>query len=145
MAERSAIASGFSLSDIGTDSGCCLKVATGGGTTRGRGSEGSRVANCATAAVGVMGDTGGRSGERDSERLLSRWCEGEGELLGEVDRVLVSTRSAGMAEVERGRREESLPTIRSLGLGVGVGGENTATRGRGRCRLARRPVVCFRE
>jgi hypothetical protein len=44
-----------------------------------------------------MGDTGGRSGERDDERCLSGWSAGVDEELGEVERVLVSTRSAGMA------------------------------------------------
>lgn len=103
MAERSAIASGFSLSAMDTDGGCWRKVATGGGTTRGRGSEGSSGASCATEDVGVMGDTGGRSGEPDDERCLSRWSEGVDDVLGDVERVLVSTRSAGMAEEVEGR------------------------------------------
>lgn len=102
MAERSAIASGFSLSEIGTEGGCCLKVAVGGGTTRFRGSGRSIGASCATETVGVMGDTGGRFGERDWERRRSRWSEGVEELEGELDRVLVSTRSAGMARMKRG-------------------------------------------
>jgi hypothetical protein len=52
-----------------------------------------------------MGDTGGRSGEREAERRLSRWSEGVAEVVGEVERVLVlvSTRSAGMAATGRGR------------------------------------------
>jgi hypothetical protein len=46
-------------------------------------------------ALGVMGDTGGRLGEADSERL--RECSDEEEAsLEEAGRGLVSTRSAGM-------------------------------------------------
>lgn len=108
MAERRAIASGFSLSDMGTEGGCCMKVADGGGcggATRGRASWGSGRASCAAATVGVIGDTGGRLGERDCDRLWVRWS-GVEELLGEVDGVLVSTRSAGMAEVDS-RLEDS--------------------------------------
>lgn len=103
MAERSAIASGFSLSEMGTEGGCCLKVAAGGGcggATRGRVSAGSGRASCAAATVGVIGDTGGRLGDRERERRWEGWSEGVEELLGEVDGGLVSTRSAGMAEVE---------------------------------------------
>jgi hypothetical protein len=82
MAERSAIASGFSLSFIGTGGGCGRKVAVGGGTARVRDGECCRgAASWATVAVGVMGDTGGRSGSSDVEE--------------------VSTKSAGMAEVKK--------------------------------------------
>lgn len=97
MADLKAMASGFSLSDIGTEGGCCLKVAFGGGTTRGRASVLGTGASCATVAVGVMGDTGGRFGDADSERLRERSDVDEASL-EEAGRVeLVSTRSAGMA------------------------------------------------
>jgi hypothetical protein len=69
---------------------------------RALGSEGGRAASCAAATVGVMGDTGGRFGEPDSERLRSR-CPlvveedvSDGDM-GRVLVVFVSTRSAGMA------------------------------------------------
>lgn len=111
MAERRAIASGFSLSSIGTEGGCGWKVAARGGTTRegGRDSVGclvcSRGASCAAEMVGVIGDTGGRSGDDDLECGGLGWREGVDDELGEVERVVVSTRSAGMA-ARRGRAGE---------------------------------------
>lgn len=72
MAERRAMASGFSLSAMETEGGWRMKVAAGGGAGRGRGSVGSTVASWAMVAVGVMGDTGGRSGEAESECLAER-------------------------------------------------------------------------
>jgi hypothetical protein len=102
------MASGFSLSDMGTELGCCLKAGVGGacgGATRGRASgKLAGRASCAAWTVGVIGDTGGRLGdcERDCERRWVRWSDGGVDAaLGEVDGVLVSTRSAGMAEVGR--------------------------------------------
>lgn len=92
MADRRAMASGFSLSEMATDGGWLMKVAAGGGTTRGR----SMGASCATVAVGVMGDTGGRSGETEPDRLRE-WSETVEALLDEAGRIEVSTRSAGMA------------------------------------------------
>lgn len=91
------MASGFSLSEIGTEAGCCLKVAVGGGTTRGRASTLGTGASCATVAVGVMGDTGGRLGEADSERLRERSDVVDASLEEAGRAALVSTRSAGMA------------------------------------------------
>jgi hypothetical protein len=96
MADRSAMASGFSLSDIATEGGCGLKVAAGGGAGRGRGSVRSTGASWAAEAVGVRGDTGGRSGVGDLERLPER-SEAVEASLEETGRVVVSTRSAGMA------------------------------------------------
>jgi hypothetical protein len=96
MADRSAIASGFSLSDMGKDGGCCLNVAVGGGTTRGRASVFGTGASCAIVAVGVIGDTGGLLGEVDAERFPER-SEVVEASLDEAGRVLVSTKSAGMA------------------------------------------------
>lgn len=99
IAERKAMASGFSLSEMATEGGCCLKLAVGGGAGRGRDSVGSVGASCAIEAVGVMGDTGGRSGEAEAECLPERSEAVEASL--EEGRgaagVLVSTRSAGMA------------------------------------------------
>lgn len=95
------MASGFSLSDMATEGGCGLKVAVGGGAGRGRGSACSTAASWATEAVGVMGDTGGRSGEADSVEAS----------LDEAGRAFVSTRSAGMAawcRVVSRREPESL-------------------------------------
>jgi hypothetical protein len=90
MADRSAIASGFSLSDIGTDGGCWRKAATGGGRTWFAAPEGSgRGASFAGAVVGVRGDTGGRPGERELSRSVSRSSEGAEVSVGEVERVLV--------------------------------------------------------
>jgi len=94
MADRSAMASGFSLSDMATEGGCCLKVATGGGAGRG-GAVRSTGASWAMEALGVMGDTGGRFGEADSDRLRDR-SEVEEASLDEAGRAPVSTRSAGM-------------------------------------------------
>lgn len=81
MAERRAIASGFSLSDIATAGGWGMNVALGGGGgcvgcggSRGGGGGGtmracpsvqSTGASWAAVTVGVMGDTGGRFGEAD--------------------------------------------------------------------------------
>lgn len=95
MAERSAMTSGFSLSDMATEGGCCLNVATGGGAGRG-GSVRSTAASWATEALGVMGDTGGRFGDADSDRLRER-SEVDEASLEEAGRGFVSTRSAGMA------------------------------------------------
>jgi hypothetical protein len=94
MADRSAMASGFSLSDIATEGGCCLKVATGGGFGRGA-SVRSTGASWAIEALGVMGDTGGRFGEALSDRFRERSDVDEASL-DEVGRASVSTRSAGM-------------------------------------------------
>ena len=60
MADRMAIASGFSLSDIETGVGCGMKDVADGGTTCSAGSVG---ASCARVATGVMGETGGLGGE----------------------------------------------------------------------------------
>lgn len=95
MAERSAMTSGFSLSDMATDCGCWRKVATGGGAGRGCASVRSIGASWATEALGVMGDTGGRFGDADSERLRER-SEVDEASLDEAGRGFVSTRSAGM-------------------------------------------------
>lgn len=105
MAERSAMASGFSLSEMGTEGGCCLNVAGagadagaggGGGALRGRESERSMGASWATVAVGVMGETGGRSEVGDSERFWEA-PEVDEAPLEEAGRRFVSTSSAGMA------------------------------------------------
>lgn len=90
--------SGFSLSDMATEGGCWVKVATGGGAGRGSASVRSMGASCATEALGVMGDTGGRLGDADSERLRERAETDDDEAsLDEAGRGFVSTRSAGMA------------------------------------------------
>jgi hypothetical protein len=86
--------SGFSLSDIATGAGCCLNVAAGGGAGRGA-SVRSTGASWATDALGVMGDTGGRFGDADSDRLRER-SEVDEASLEEAGRGFVSTRSAGM-------------------------------------------------
>lgn len=67
-------------------------------------SEGSTGANWAAVTVGVMGDTGGRLGEVDSERFLERSEVVEASWVEEGGRGLVSTRSAGMVGVVGGRR-----------------------------------------
>lgn len=90
------MASGLSVSEMATEGGCGVKVAVGGGAGRGRGSLRSTGASWATVAVGVRGDTGGRSGVGDFERLAEWWERVEASL-DEAGRVLVSTRSAGMA------------------------------------------------
>jgi hypothetical protein len=95
MAERRAIASGFSLSEMATEGGCWMKVATGGGAGRGRASVRATGASWAADAVGVMGDTGGRFGDADSERFRER-PEVDEASLDEAGRGFVSTRSAGM-------------------------------------------------
>lgn len=99
------MASGFSLSDMGTEGGCCLKVVgagagagRGGGSLRGRESERSMGASWATAAVGVMGETGGRSEVGDSERFSPEVLEAS---LLDCGRRSVLRTSAGMA-AERG-------------------------------------------
>ena len=56
----------------------------------------STGASCAAEAVGVRGDTGGRSGVGDFERC-PECAEPVETSLEETRRVLVSTRSAGMA------------------------------------------------
>jgi len=96
MAERRAMTSGLSLSDMATEGGCCLNVATGGGGGRGS-SVRSTVASWATEALGVMGDTGGRFGDADSDRLRER-SEADEASLEDAGRAFafVSTRSAGM-------------------------------------------------
>jgi hypothetical protein len=96
MAERRAMASGLSVSDMATEGGWGLKVAVGGGAGRGRGSVRSTGASWAAEAVGVRGDTGGRSGVGDLERL-PECSEAVEASLDETGRVVVSTRSAGMA------------------------------------------------
>ena len=99
------MASGFSLSEMGTEGGCCLKVVGagaragaggGGGRVRGGESERSMGASWATVAVGVMGDTGGRSEVGDSERF-SEAPEVDEAPLEEAGRRSVLTSSAGMA------------------------------------------------
>lgn len=111
------MASGFSLSEIGTDGGCCLKVVGagggggGGGALRGRDSERSMGASWATVAVGVMGETGGRSEVGDSERFCEA-PEVDEASLEDGGRKSVLTSSAGIsAESEdvsrRGARESS--------------------------------------
>ena len=135
MAERKAMASGLSVSDMATEGGCGRKMAVGGGTWRGRASAGSAVASWATEAVGVMGDTGGRSGEAEVEAEAEAGCVAERSdvveaTLEEAGRVFVSTRSAGMAAWKgdvSGRRAEK--ATRRLGgedrprrgLGGGIG------------------------
>lgn len=125
MAERRAMASGFSLSDMATEGGCWRKVATGGGAGREGASVRSIGASWATEAVGVMGDTGGRLGEADSERLRERSDVDEASL-DEAGRwfavVFVSTRSAGMAAATRStflrqRAQESSQKARGSWMG----------------------------
>lgn len=127
MADRRAIASGFSLSDIETGGGCVRKVARGGGRTCLRVSKGSMGASCATETVGVMGETGGRAGDCDLDRtvscLMAAWSlvasnlsvEGtEAEVEdseGEVGRVVVGE---GMVKAGMMRRRGKT----SPGLGV---------------------------
>jgi hypothetical protein len=105
IADRRAMASGFSLSEMGTEGGCCLKVVgagagagagagRGGGSLRGRESERSRGASWATVVVGVMGETGGRSEVGDSERFSPEVLEAS---LLDVGRRSVLRTSAGMA------------------------------------------------
>lgn len=109
MAERRAMASGFSLSEMGTEGGCCLKAVGaggGGGALRGRESERSMGASWATVAVGVMGDTGGRSEVGDSERFWEA-PEVDEAPLDDAGRRFVSTSSAGMA-AGGGRRGAAL-------------------------------------
>lgn len=89
------MASGFSLSDMGTEGGCCRNVAVWGGTTRGRASVRSTGASWAAATVGVMGETGGRLGEADSERFLERSEVVEASLEDTGRGVVVSTRRGG--------------------------------------------------
>lgn len=118
MAERKAMASGFSLSAMATDGGCWRKVATGGGAGRGRVSVCSSGASWAMVAVGVMGDTGGRLGEADSERF--RECAEDDEAaLDEAGRAaaFVSTRSAGMATTCRAARPRVVVRTRGGALG----------------------------
>jgi hypothetical protein len=76
MADLSAIASMLSLSEIGTGGGFFIKVAFNGawfvvcfccGASVGTGG-----ASCATGIVGVIGDTGGRSGDFDRDRDRDR-------------------------------------------------------------------------
>jgi hypothetical protein len=88
--------SGLSLSDMATEGGCWVKVARGGGAGQGGASVRSTGASWATEALGVMGDTGGRLGDADSERLREAG-EAVDVSLDEAGRVFVSTRSAGMA------------------------------------------------
>jgi hypothetical protein len=87
IADRSAIASGLSLSDIATGGGCCLNLAVGGGAARGR-SVRSTGASWAAEVVGVSGDTGGGVGDFERSEVVEA-------SLDETGRV--STRSAGMA------------------------------------------------
>jgi hypothetical protein len=86
--------SGLSLSARATDGGWVRKVAGGGGAGRG-GSVRSTGASWATEALGVMGDTGGRFGDADSERWRERADVDEASL-DEAGRGFVSTRRAGM-------------------------------------------------
>ena len=99
---------------MGTEGGCCLKVVgagagRGGGSLRGRDSERSMGASWACVAVGVMGETGGRSDVGDSERF----CEAPevDEVSLEAGRRSVFSTSAGMAaegeDVSRREARES--------------------------------------
>jgi hypothetical protein len=72
-----------------------MKVAAGGGAGRG-GSVRSMGASWATDALGVMGDTGGRFGDADSERWRDR-SEVIEASLEEAGRASVPTSRAGMA------------------------------------------------
>jgi hypothetical protein len=110
MAERRAMASGFSLSEMGSEGGCCLKAVGGGGALRGRGSERSMGASWATVAVGVMGETGGRSDVGDSERFCE-CAEVDEAPLDDAGRRLVSTSSAGMAAGGGGLVEARCPRV----------------------------------
>jgi hypothetical protein len=145
MAERSAMASGFSLSDIATAGGCCRKVATGGGAGRGRGSVRSTWASWAREAVGVMGDTGGRLGEADSDRFRDRSEEAS---LDEAGRGVVSTRSAGMAArwtVCRGAGPRSCANHRSVARQGAQRSEGAWVKLRERGWRSRRVVAAIRR
>jgi hypothetical protein len=113
------MASGFSLSEMGTEGGCFMNAVgagTGAGADAGAGGAGafrggaslrgrSRTsgrsagtgASCATVAVGVMGDTGGRSEVGDSERFDVVEVS-----LEDAGRKSVFTSSAGMVAVVEG-------------------------------------------
>jgi hypothetical protein len=138
MAERRARTSGLSLSDMATDGGCWAKVATGAGGGRACASVRSKGASWATDALGVMGDTGGRFGEADSERLRDRSDDDEASL-DEAGRGVVSTRSAGMTAAwttttTRGAEPES---FRRFPIGGGL----SRWRRRGRARSGPRVVM----
>jgi hypothetical protein len=81
------MASGLSLSEMGSEGGCWRKVvaAGGGGATLGPAS-GGRGASWATVAVGVMGETGGRSEVGEPGRVAEA-----------ASPTAVSTSSAGMS------------------------------------------------
>ena len=68
-----------------------MKVAAGGGSTCSRVTGGSGRTNLAAVAVGVKGDIGGRSGDRERERERARWGSSTCDVLsdGDVDRVVV--------------------------------------------------------
>jgi hypothetical protein len=110
IADRSAMASVFSLSDIATGGGRGMKMAVGGGGGAGRGCcvRSTGEASWAADDVGVRGDTGGLSG--DCERIPEEVAEASLERTGTgreslqaafpaspEDAGRVSTRSAGMA------------------------------------------------
>jgi len=98
-----AIASGFSLSDIGTGVGCGMKDVADGGTTCSAGSVG---ASCARVATGVMGETGGLGGELGLEQSRKSKLYAVGRVVGvgalgedEVASLVGDGRvSAGMVE-----------------------------------------------
>ncbi len=71
MEDRKAIASGLSLSDIGTGAGCGMNCVAGGGRTWSRFSMG---ASWACDATGVIGETGGLGGECEA---ASNWSDDE--------------------------------------------------------------------
>ena len=145
MAERSAMASGFSLSEIATEGGCGLNVATGGGAGRGCGAVRSTGASWAMEALGVMGDTGGRFGDADSERLRERPDDDDASL-DEAGRACasVSTRSAGMAaeraRLQRGWSQSQITDrrvtgrLRKLGVNYRYPACTDAAQGRNRSR-----------
>lgn len=88
MADRRAMASGLSVSDMATEAGCDLKTALCGGAGRGwtlalsTGGSGSGSGSWGAELVGVIGDTGGRLGESGREEVES---------VEEAGRGLVST------------------------------------------------------
>lgn len=130
MAERSAIASGFSLSDIGTEGGCWRKVVAGGGRTCFCDSEGSSGARRAAAVVGVRGDTGGLSGDCDLERSPLRSSDCAAVSMGEAERVFVGD---GMVKAGILRREQRTSRgARSVHLSAHSHTQNRGTVGRRR-------------
>lgn len=101
---------------MGTAAGGFLNVAPGMGRAWccSLESMGSTLASCATDTVGVMGDTGGRSGESERERVLSRSVEGAVLSEGEVDRMSVGDAMVN-AGILRGQRRLEGPAKGDLG------------------------------